>query len=214
MKLYRTPSIFAIRTLRRIRYGRGAGVHSPYGYFFTTQITGPRYEYYDDDFLAAWHETQPQQGLHARRLDLDVGKLWYRMCARMRPIRVAYVMVEEWDAPFYGIRATPGAVHVLGEEGNHPAAAEALQDFPLLQNGGKGAEEGADLLFTDSPIVAERYLQTAQEGQALLLLRQKHTRRAIENLVEGLDRGLVMDFYDCLVIVAREKYHYLYRSTL
>lgn len=70
--LYRRQSLCRVRPIRRLRYGRGFGVHSPFAYRLICQVVRPRSDYYlpppEDDTLG----------------------LWYRMIARLAPDFVSY----------------------------------------------------------------------------------------------------------------------------
>lgn len=57
--LYPHRSLYCCRILRRLRYGRGHGVHSPMAYRVVCSVVQPRYEYYlptpERDRLALWY---------------------------------------------------------------------------------------------------------------------------------------------------------------
>lgn len=64
--LYRRGRLFRYRLLRRLRYGRGHGVHSPMAYRLICSVAQPRAEYYlptpQEDHLALWYRLVARLG--------------------------------------------------------------------------------------------------------------------------------------------------------
>lgn len=64
--LYRRDSLFRYRLLRRLRYGRGHGVHSPMAYRMVCSVAQPHGEYYlptaEQDHLALWYRLVARLG--------------------------------------------------------------------------------------------------------------------------------------------------------
>lgn len=64
--LYPRRSLFSCRLFRKLRYGRGHGVHSPMAYRVVCSVVQPKYEYYlptpDEDRLALWYRLVARLG--------------------------------------------------------------------------------------------------------------------------------------------------------
>lgn len=209
MKLYRAHTLYTYKLFRRMRYGRGNGVHSPHAYNFITQIARPRYPYYEDRELHRRYARERGREQGRALLPLEVGRLWFAMCARMRPRKVLYLMHRDWDAPEYGVRACKKAAHVKSLMGDC--------EQPDLSDDSPTGEPTADLLFTDSVVVAKHFLEIAEQGKAVLLLPDPKDRGTREDLlmqVEELHRGTLIDFFTCMVALPRDRYKHIYRSTL
>lgn len=58
MKVYRRNSIFRIKLFRRIRYGRGFGVHSPLAFQMVRSIIRPLSKYYAEEQVKMTKEEQ------------------------------------------------------------------------------------------------------------------------------------------------------------
>lgn len=64
--LYHLKSLFRLRLLRRLRYGRGHGIHSPLAYRVVCSVAQPHAEYYlptpAQDHLALWYRLVARLG--------------------------------------------------------------------------------------------------------------------------------------------------------
>lgn len=86
MKPYRRGGIFRHKWIRRLRYGRGYGVHSPSTFAAIQSLVRPRSEYYDSEIVRS---IQPD----------GAGELWHRCNARLTP-NVQYYAVREESERF------------------------------------------------------------------------------------------------------------------
>lgn len=77
MHPYKRGSIYKYKALRRLRYGRGHGVHSPSAFALVQMLLRPRAGYYDI----------PKNGT-------GLGQLWYRCVARLEPQAQYYALPE------------------------------------------------------------------------------------------------------------------------
>ncbi|MDO5036143.1 MAG: hypothetical protein Q4D93_04200 [Porphyromonas sp.] len=129
-----------------------------------------------------------------REAPCEACELWYRAVARLEP----------W-AQFYAVEA-PEPWRTIG----HRADSRSGQ----LQYTNE-TEEPIGGMVTESAELAERFLQRRDNWVLLLGVRKSREREErLLALLQRLDRGVVLDFYDMVLLFNQNDDLYLYRSSL
>lgn len=201
MKPFGRRSIYASRILRRWRYRAGHSVHSTFAFRLIREVLASPYPYYMDRTLRARYNAKSAQ---ERRdsIDLEVGLLWFRLVARMHPSVVCYTLSKGLDdARHYGYIADSRVRHtVLREE---VAAESSWGHRPML--------------ICDQVDDALHFLSrcTPDDEAVVLVSGIRHDRKshsAWRSMITNLDKGIVLDAYDCGIIINRNKHLSVYRA--
>lgn len=187
MHLYPAHSLYQYKPLRRLRYGRGSGVHSPAAYTFITQVARPRNgHYYAQAELKQWHKKNTQE-----KLPWSLLLLWFRMCARLAPKAVCY--------------NTPSPLL-------HKAAKQASQS--IEEDPPTYPTQPYLAYCTLCHYVTNHLKQKHCLGVLLNTPQQLRSQPNWDAPLRQLEQAVVIDFYTCIVILPHQRNLHLYRSTL
>lgn len=201
MKPFGRKSIYANKVLRRWRYRAGHSVHSTFAFRLIREVMAPPYPYYADNALRARYHAKSEQE-RREGISLDVGLLWFRLVARMHP-SVAYYALSKGvdDARHYGLSADGRIKHVLmtGAPYSHPGDGQRT------------------MLICDQVDEALCFLtHCLPDDEAVVLIsgirRDRASYSAWRTMIRNLDQGIVLDAYDCGVIINRNKHLSVYRA--
>lgn len=201
MKPFGRKSIYANKALRRWRYRAGHSVHSTFAFRLIREVMASPYPYYADNVLRARYHLKSEQERKAG-ISLDVGLLWFRLVARMRPSIVYYALSKGMDdARHYGQAADGRVKHtvLMGEPLSHPRDGHR----PMLI-----CDQVDDALYFLS--------HCSPDDEAVVLIsgirRDKASYSAWRTMIDNLDQGIVLDAYDCGIIINRNKHLSVYRA--
>ena len=201
MKPFGRKTIYANKALRRWRYRAGHSVHSTFAFRLIREVMASPYAYYADHVLRARYYAKSEQE-REEGVGLDVGLLWFRLVARMHPSVVFYALTKGTDdARHYGQVADNRVKHttLVVESGLH------------LRDGHR------PMLICDQVDEALSFLtHCLPDDEAVVLIsgirRDRASYSAWRTMIGSLDRGIVLDAYDCGIIVNRNKYLSVYRA--
>lgn len=202
MKLFCSSSIFAYRPLRRWRYKGGHGVHSTYTFRFIREVMSPPYPYYADSELSTRYAEQ-SQGRSPETMDLHIGLLWMRIVARTTPSVAYYALEHETiDAQLYGRTADSRIQH------------STLRGEILTSH---ETSERPPILLCDDVDDAQYFLdQCPPSSEPIVLIlhirKDKAHYTQWRDWVDSLERGIILDAYDCCVFIRRNHHLYTYRA--
>ncbi|MDO4695532.1 hypothetical protein [Porphyromonas sp.] len=199
MKPFGPKSLYANRRLRRCHYGAGHGVHSTFAFRLIREVMASPYPYYADRSMQARYSAlSPEKREEA--LDLEVGRLWFRLIARMAPSVVYYSLTKALsDAQYYGQTADSRIEHRISGRDLH------LEDThrPMLI---------CDQV--DEALIFVEHCPPENEAVVLILgIRQgKASYTAWRSFVSTAKRGIILDAYDCGIFINRNKHLSFYRA--
>lgn len=185
--LYNRHSIFAAPLLRRIVYAGGHAVHSTFAFRIIREILMCRYFYYAYTRLTQYGRTTPIAQL----------RLWFRLVARFAPHAVYYGTgldkIEEWqEAGRLADKRIPPELFTT------PNTEEVV----LLCTA--SADEALTLMRSEKCLIAV---------VLLVGIRSNHERwQAWRTLPSQLKRGVVLDLYDCALLVNRNSHLSVYKA--
>ena len=175
MKMYSRYSPYRWRVFRRLRYGRGRGVHSPKGYAMILSLIRPYATYY--------HFEQ-----YPKLFASPLARLVYRLVARCD---IDAVVLPEGDPLIEVVKLAKSTLQVSARPsqllGRTLCIVSGMERLPALEELNNGL-----FLFLPTPI----------------------TRPLIQEWVEKLPSGLILDLYEAILVVDMPRVKYLYRTTM
>lgn len=186
MDPYHKLTLNRYRWVRRCRYGRGVGVHSPSAFALVQSLLRPHTGYYATEEVRAIVPT-------------TLGGLWFRCVARLAPVAQYYALKsgEVEELPF----------RTVGQVADTRSPQRGYEEL--------GCVEPHSGLLTDELANVVPFLSHDNNWVLLKDIRVSREREeAFLELLEHINKGIVLDLYDSALLFNKTEERYIYRSTL